>query len=212
MVVGKVAVSKEEVEKGNIAHSKTSASTTGTMSKKALTQIETKSEAPNLPSATDKAQKHREYMKEYYRRNREKVRTQHSEYYWRNRDRLLESKREYYQKNRERIREKFKERCDSDSEYRERQVKIQRMWWEKRREALKELKIVLGGKCKVCGESDLDVLQPHHPDGKERRGRSFINSKEFGDWVKHRIIPGVILLCANHHQKLHITEARGEQI
>jgi len=150
-------------------------------------------------------QKDREYSKEYYRNNKEKVNAKNREYYLRNRDKIREYRREYYQKNRERIRAKQWECYHSDPEYRKRAKKR----WEKRREALRKLKIMLGGKCSVCGENDLDILTFHHQDGKEEKCR-FIKTKEFKDWVNYGIIPKIALVCANHHLKLHIKKARGE--
>ena len=51
-------------------------------------------------------------------------------------------------------------------------------------------------KCAVCGETDLDMLEVHHIDGNR----------------KNNDIDNLIILCANHHAKVHrggmkITEA-----
>jgi len=97
-----------------------------------------------------------------------------------------------------------------DSEFKRRASEAMRKMNLKLREAYRRLKIEYGGKCVVCGESDLDVLEPHHPNGKKEKVRGFINSKEFRDWVRHRTKPNIVLVCANHHRKLHIMEARGE--
>jgi len=146
-------------------------------------------------------QKRIEYSREYYQKHREEQLSYHHE---------------YYQKNRERIREKFKERYHSDPAFRENRLNRVKIWYtenkgkrgrylEKRREAFRELKIVLGGKCTFngCEERDLDILEPHHPDGKKEGADSFLKSSELTKWIKYRIIPNVVLLCPTHHQKLH---------
>jgi len=88
-------------------------------------------------------QKEREYFKKYYQKNKEKIKKHDKEY-----------KRKRYH---------------SDPEFREKYLEARRRRHLEYREAYKRLKITLGGKCSVCGEDDLDVLEIHHPDGKEGR-------------------------------------------
>jgi len=175
-------------------------------------------------------QKHREYMKEYYQKHREKISAQAKErylrsmdrrlaynheyyqknrdkmlaemreYYRRKRDELLAKDREFYQKNRERILAEKKERYHSDPKYRIRA----RKYGEELREEYKRFKIEFGGKCSVCGESDLDKLTEHHPNRKEEKGVGFIHTKEFRDWLRFGIKPNVFLMCASCHLKLEI--------
>jgi len=204
----------------------------GIKEKKAEIENTVHNEAPALTENTPKEtltpeelrrQKRREYLREYYRKNKGKICVQQRENYLRNRDRELTKAREYYQKNRERICTKFKERYHSDPKYREEYLNMRKMWREKnrekmkyyneeRREALVKLKIALGGKCTVCGNDDLDVLVPHHPNGKGEKGRCFTNTKEFRDWVRYGIILKVVLMCANHHLKFETAKARGEVV
>lgn len=192
-----------------------------------------KLQALNLSSVISKdelrRQKQREYNRRYYQKNREKCKAQAQEYYWRNRDKLLAEAREYYQKNRDRICAELRERYHSDPVYKEKEQSRLKMryhsdpefrekrrasfksWWAKRREAYERFKKEYGGKCSVCGNNDLDVLVPHHPDG--RRGekyKPFIFSKELTNWIKYGIKPNVVIMCANHHLKLSTAEARGE--
>jgi len=108
------------------------------------------------------------------------------------REYLREYLRGYYRRNRDKHLDKL------------------RRWRKKRLEAYRRFKIEFGGKCSVCGEDDLDVLEPHHPDGKIEKGRAFILSKEFTNWIRYGIKPNVVLMCANHHQKLHTAMMRGE--
>jgi len=122
---------------------------------------------------------------------------QKREIYLRNRNERLEYSHEYYLKNRERICAEVMERYNSDSG-RERRAK----YHEKLLKEFKRFKIEFGGKCTACGEDDLDVLEPHHPHGKEDKKHSFIQSKEFRDWMNKGIKPDVILACANCHLKL----------
>jgi len=129
------------------------------------------------------------------------------------RQREREYNKKYYQENKERLKERAKEywrnRYYSDPEYRAKIIEAVRKAQSKNREAYKRFKIEYGGKCTVCGNDNLKVLDPHHPDGKKERKR-FILSKEFRDWVKYGIKPNVILLCANCHRELHTAEAHME--
>jgi len=143
-----------------------------------------------------RSQKKKEYDREY---NRE----YNPRYYQENKERINERKKK-------RHREYRRERYHSDPEFRAKALESLHKTYSKYREAYERLVTKLGGKCSVCGEDDLDVLQPHHPDGKEEKGRRFIDTKEFRDWVNHGIKPNVVILCANHHLKLHAKGRRGE--
>jgi len=158
-------------------------------------------------------QKKREYDRSYYQKNKEKIIAQTKERYLRDRDRKLAYAREYRQKNREKIYAKYRERYNSDPEYREKRLKLRRVWWERRREAYRQFKIALGGTCTFpgCIESDLEFLVPHHKYRKREKASSFVNSKELTMWMKGGIIPkDVVLMCSNHHLKLENMIARGE--
>jgi len=173
---------------------------------------EPKAETPNeaLTPEELRRKKHREYMRDWHQKHKEKINVKRRMRYLKNRDRILERKREHYQENREDIRAKFKERYHSDPEFKEKHLNMQKVWWRKRQEGYIRFKIEYGGKCIVDGEDDLDKLIPHHPDGKEDSTRSFFKSREFTNWVRYGTKPNVKLMCANCHLKYEVMLARGE--
>jgi len=155
----------------------------------------------------------KEYNKNYYQIHKEELKEFARNHYQKNKEKFKEYKRKYRQDNkvRERERERLRERYHSDPEFRAKNLESSHKRNLKLQEDYKRFKIEYGGKCTVCGEYDLDVLEPHHPDGKNEGGR-FIKSKEFRDWLNYGIKPNVVLMCANHHGKLHILKARGELV
>jgi len=129
-------------------------------------------------------------------------------------------RRKRYQENREEIkkynREYQRERYHSDPEFREKSLKKACEFRSKNhlklQEDYKRFKIEYGGKCTVCGESNLDLVDPHHPHGKEEKGRGFAYTKEFRDWVRYGIKPDVVLMCVKCHRLRHLAERRREEV
>jgi len=162
-------------------------------------KIETeKPEALNLSSVISKEelrrQKRREYMREYNKKYyQEKFREHRKKYYQNNKEKFIEYNRKYR-----------RERYHSNSEYREKQKESGRKRQSRYQEEYKRFKIEYGRKCSVCGVSDLDVLVVHHPDGRQENSeKTFWQTKEFRKWLRYGIKPNVVLVCANHHFKIH---------
>jgi hypothetical protein len=69
--------------------------------------------------------------------------------------------------------------------------------------------IILGGKCSICGEEDIDVLQIHH---RHMFDKSNKNKREGRHATIARILKGDIkefeLLCANCHVRVTKNEMR----
>jgi len=147
-------------------------------------------------------QKHREYQKKYYQNNKDKQRGYMRTYMRKYRQEKKEEFRKYKK-------EWARERYHSDPEFRRRLLEAKHKARLKRREDYNRFKIEFGGKCSICGEDDLDVLETHHPDRRGEKQVLFIHTKEFRDWMKNGIKPDAFLMCSNHHRKLHILETRG---
>jgi len=158
--------------------------------------------------------KHIELAENIDELRRQKRRKYYREYCLKNKDKFKEYGRRYRQKNREKYRERkrkyFQERYHSDPEFREKCLEGSHKRYLKLREALRRFKIELGGKCLICKEDNLGVLEPHHPEGKEERTRNFIHTKEFRRWVRHGIKPNVVLICRNCHLELETAIRHGE--
>jgi len=152
----------------------------------------------------------REYMREYCKKNREKWIAQAHEYYLRSKEKRNRESRERYQKNHEKILAEKRERYRSDPEFRKMQMEADRKHHLKLREEYKRFKIELGGKCVVCGNDNLNHLIPHHIHGRREKGREFIFTKEFRDWMRGKCKPDVILMCSNHHLEYETMKSRGE--
>jgi len=189
-----------------------------TMHKEVSTQKET-DEKLNIELRKKKA----EYNKKYRQKHRDELLEHNRKYYQEHKDKLREDAKRYYQDHREEVREY---RRKYRQEHKEKFKDYQKNYFQKNREKFREsarrghlkdlehyrrFKIEFGGKCVVCGESDLNVLEVHHPDRRvEEKGVSFVQTKEFKRWVNDGIKPRVVLLCSNHHQKLEIAIAHGE--
>jgi hypothetical protein len=57
---------------------------------------------------TEKAEREKEWNKEYYHENKEKLNGLHREYYQENKEKISESRKEYYQENKEKIKDYIK--------------------------------------------------------------------------------------------------------
>lgn len=69
-----------------------------------------------------------------------------------------------------------------------------------------------GGKCAVCGEADLDMLELDHIEGGGNAHRREMDGGGGNtyDWLrKHGYPAGFQVLCANHHRKKHAKERKG---
>lgn len=90
--------------------------------------------------------------------------------------------KDYYNKNKKEIYKRKKERID------------------KKR---KELKMLLGGKCSICGYNKcINALEFHHDKGKKEEVLSIL-IKDYSKQKSLKEIRKCILLCANCHRELH---------
>jgi len=148
-------------------------------------------------------QKKREYNREH-----------HKGYYQKNKEKIKENKRKCYQENKEEKRERTRNyqrsRYHSNPEVRRKKLEDSHKRHLEEVEDFKRFKIEFGGKCRVCGDGNLDHLIPHHPHGKEEKAVDFIHSKEFREWRKSGTKPDVVLMCANHHLEYETAKSRGE--
>jgi len=115
--------------------------------------------------------------------------------------------KEYYQKNRERLRKRQSFYYHSNLEYRkkaiERAIRSRRRCWENFKIKRLELISKLGGKCEKCGFDNPIALQFHHKlmDGRAKK-RSQMYEKAFLADIEKNILD-IQLLCANCHIILH---------
>lgn len=78
-------------------------------------------------------------------------------------------------------------------------------YWERKIELIKSL----GGKCVVCGNDDIRVLDIHHIDQSKKivpKNRQYAWTRRFKDWEANR--GNLEILCANCH-RIHTWEQMG---
>lgn len=119
----------------------------------------------------------KQYMKEYYQKNKIKRNKYRKELYYRNHKHELEIRRTYFNKTKK----KRYEICQS---------------WNKRR--LIEVFKILGNKCCRCGYTNFIALEIHHKDGSHRKNRRCRDYLKL-DYDLNR----VELICSNCHQIEH---------
>lgn len=139
--------------------------------------------------------------KEFYAKNREKIKARHNEYRLKNREKLNAKKKEHYLKNREKMIEQGRQRRKTP-EYKE-YVKSSKFKESNRRYTASirpKLVAELGGKCVKCGFNDIRALQIDHINGggsKEVRKRGTTEMYRFYLKNKEEAIKKLQILCAN---------------
>ena len=82
--------------------------------------------------------------------------------------------------------------------YRKNSLKDKRKFWQEKINLLKEL----GGKCKICGNSDIRVLDINHKDRSKKfrlKGKGLHSwGRRFKDWKENK--GNLEILCANCHR------------
>ena len=152
--------------------------------------------------------KRREYAKRRYRANPEKVKNYLKKWRANNNERVAEYKKRLNEKNvmrntiySKRWNASNKEKCK-----------------ESHRRCNEDIKHLVfcyyGSKCNYpnCTETDIDVMDLHHSDldgAKHRKDHGDSNLWRFV--AKNKFPSNIIMLCANHHRKVHAT-ARKEEI
>lgn len=166
----------------------------------------------------------KEYNKNYYAKNKEKIRVGRRKYYLRQRKKILEKNqewrkrnpekikwlaKEYYRKNREELLKRAKKwRMENKEKVRRYFVEYYRrnveMWRDREIKWKKKLVEVLGNKCEKCGievtDKNLCIFDFHHRDSEEKERNREWRNKDFMEKIK---ASKIMLLCANCHRKEH---------
>jgi len=120
----------------------------------------------------------KEYMKEYNKKNRERINAYAREYKKKHPEKIKEQKKRYYEKNREQILRKQRKKQRKHRKENRNKIRVYAVEWGKKnrdkrsqysRKYQKKMHggviEMLGGKCVICGITDKRVLQMHHKDG-----------------------------------------------
>lgn len=135
----------------------------------------------------------RNYQKEYYERNKERIKERSRKYWKDHRDEGIKKRKEYYNKNKDKCLKSVKEYKENN---RDKVIQYQR---NKNHEERKELLNLLGSKCVKCGYNDWRALQIDHINGGGRKEILNFGSK-YRKIIKQKIIEGskdYQILCAN---------------
>ena len=149
----------------------------------------------------------REYGREWYHKNRERIRAKYNERYHNDsafRERVLNWQLEYAKKHRDRINMLARLRHHSDENYRlHRNQSHSETYLQRRNETKRFVFAQLGNKCVTCGETEFACLDCHHTDGHTSMKALGITDN-LEKWRKNKDqISQLILLCSNCHRKLH---------
>jgi hypothetical protein len=129
------------------------------------------------------------YRREWYKRNKEKMREYNKRYRTDNRDVLLEQKRQYYVENREWIKGKV-------SAYRSRKRRF-------------IAGILFGCGCEVCGEQHPAKLEVHHLIPLRSKRRLQMEKRTFLAIAEEVLVNQI--LCASCHRLLEAGPGGGQQ-
>jgi len=104
----------------------------------------------------------KEYQRQYYLKNMERIRQYQSQYYLRNKERLRQYDQQYYSENKAKINQ-------YQEQYRhhhpERKIRQRLMQKAKRKATYEQLLQIYGNKCACCGESNRLFLTLDHING-----------------------------------------------
>ena len=145
--------------------------------------------------------------KEYYQRNKEKIREKERQRYWENREARLAAQKvrgeKYYKNNRKKVLERIRHRYTNDIDGAfTRKSELARKRWKDTRIGLFD---TLGGAfCKKCGYKDWRGLQIDHINGGgSRHIKSFTNYHKYHQYIREHIEEFQVL-CANCNRiKVH---------
>lgn len=146
------------------------------------------------------AEEKREYNRERYRKNRDKILAQQKERYEIQKEAISEKGKEYYQLNKEKIKARAAAYYQENTEHviqRERQRRLDRKLYAMN---------LLGGKCRDCEMDHPAALDFHHRD-PELKSFSIsdvcTSRKMVPDDVFEAEIMKCDLICKNHHSIMH---------
>ena len=146
--------------------------------------------------------KHAEYMREYRKKNKEEFNRKKREYM-----------KEYRKKNKEKMRKYFKEykkrtHCQKRYDAEHPEWQIMHRYRQRIKKHIDKITVInhYGGKCALCGITDIDMLTIDHEfnDGnKDREGRT---SRFYTEVVKDGFPEnkGYRVLCYNHNYSIKI--------
>lgn len=90
-----------------------------------------------------------------------------------------------------------------DRYYEKNKKKIYLRKKERNNQFINELRMMLGGKCRICGYSKYMGALDFHHTGKDKEGNIPFLVKDFSKQKSLKEIKKCILLCANCHRELH---------
>jgi predicted HNH restriction endonuclease len=141
-------------------------------------------------------------------------------------ERGKQNKREYYAKNRERLKAQFHTYYLAHKEkWRDAKRKLKKLNHEKylqykreyrkgRKQRIRDFFVEhLGSKCSSCGFEDKRILEIHHIKGdplRSKHRRRPINTLSWAELEK--LLPDLTLLCPNCHALAHLDEVDGRII
>ncbi|MBV6446346.1 MAG: hypothetical protein IFNCLDLE_02639 [Ignavibacteriaceae bacterium] len=134
--------------------------------------------------------------KEYYQKNKEKIKAKAREYYESHKEKLKETSRKWYLANREKRIEQSKA---NRPKYRAKKNEYSKRVWREQRIALINQVSNGSNKCLRCGFSDIRALQIDHVNGGGRaevRNTKFRNPYRYGKHIAKNP-EDYQVLCAN---------------
>jgi len=155
----------------------------------------------------EKAKHHREYNKEWSRKNKERICSRRKELYQLNKDKINLHRREYWEKHKDKKREankRYHEKHKLQSN-----KKMREYHQEKENEFISAYK--KGKCCSLCGYNEhYEILQFHHKDRKNKLFEVTLSkiSKRSPEEIKKEL-DKCILICPNCHFLIH---SRGDKL
>jgi hypothetical protein len=129
------------------------------------------------------------------------------EYYLKNRQKLIENSRQYRMNNRKKCND-YQKKWERDNPNRTGMLKRKCDYQKQRNKKIREKFIEMyGGKCSCCGESDVIFLTMDHinNDGNKRRGKYGCNNlKEYSLAIKEYRPDMFQVLCYNCNHAKHL--------
>lgn len=147
----------------------------------------------------DSLEAKRQYNRERYWQNREKILAQQKERYDRQREEIISKNQEYYQKNKDKIKARAAEHYKANAETVKRRESNRRL--QRKIAALS----ILGGKCK-CGQDHPAALDFHHKDPSTKLftiGDMIMSTRQVDQETFHAELLKCEILCKNCHAIEH---------
>lgn len=145
------------------------------------------------------SEKEKQYKKEYYQKNKDKIFKRMKKYYQENKDKWAK----YRKQNREKIRARANEKYSSDPVYRKKVLEYQKRFYEPWKRIISEY---CGSKirCIKCGyDKNFGAIEFHHrnPEKKETTINKLLMRKPTPERIKE--LKKCDVICANCHREIH---------